>query len=72
KILTRSFQSIIRVKDGETVVLGGLTREATGRNTDGLPIISRIPVLKWIFGTNQRSKSKSSLIIYITPTVYYN
>ena len=71
-ILTRSFQSTIRVKDGETVVLGGLSRESTGSSTSGLPVVSRIPVLKWLFGTNTREKQKNSLLIYITPTIYYN
>lgn len=71
-ILTRSFQSTIRVKDGETVVLGGLSRESTSNTTDGLPLLARIPVLKWIFGNNSRNKSRSSLIIYITPTIDYN
>ena len=71
-ILTRSFQSTIRVKDGETVVLGGLSRESQSNSTDGLPLLARLPVLKWIFGQNSRNKAKSSLIIYITPTIYYN
>lgn len=71
-ILTRSFQSTIRVKNGETVVLGGLSRESTSNSTSGLPFISRIPVLKWFFGKNSRNRSRSSLIIYITPTIEYN
>jgi type II secretory pathway component GspD/PulD (secretin) len=71
-ILTRSFQSTIRVKDGETVVLGGLSRESTSNSTEGLPWLSRAPILKWFFGTNSRNKSRSSLIIYITPTIEYN
>lgn len=71
-ILTRSFQSTIRVKDGETVVLGGLSRESQSNSNDGLPLLARIPGLKWLLGSNSRNKGKSSLIIYITPTIYYN
>jgi type IV pilus assembly protein PilQ len=71
-ILTRQFESTIRVKDGETVVLGGLSRESNSNNNEGLPVISRIPVLKWFFGNQNNNKSRSSLIIYITPTIYYN
>jgi type IV pilus assembly protein PilQ len=71
-ILTRSFQSIIRVRDGETVVLGGLTRESTSSSSDGLPYLSRVPVFKWFFGKNSRNRSRSSLLIYITPTIEYN
>lgn len=71
-ILTRSFQSIIRVKDGETVVLGGLSRESSSNTTDGLPGVARIPILRWFFGHNARNRSRSSLLIYITPTIEYN
>ena len=71
-IATRRFVSTIRVKNGETVILGGLSEEATNENTRGLPVLSRIPVLKWIFGNVNKNKSKSSLIIYITPVIYYN
>lgn len=71
-ILTRKFESIIRVKEGETVVLGGLSRESTSNTSDGLPFISRVPVLRNLFGSVSRGKSRSSLIIYITPTIYYN
>lgn len=71
-IATRRFVSTIRVKNGETVILGGLSEESTQENTSGLPILSRIPVLKWIFGNVSKNKSKSSLFIYLTPVVYYN
>lgn len=71
-ILSRSFKSTIRVKDGETVVLGGLSRESNSNTSDGLPFLSRLPILKWFFGKNSRNKSRSSLIIYITPTIEYN
>jgi type IV pilus assembly protein PilQ len=49
-----------------------LTRESTSNTSDGLPYLSRIPILKWFFGKNSKNKSRSSLLIYITPTVVYN
>ncbi|MCI4668093.1 MAG: type II and III secretion system protein [Bacteroidia bacterium] len=70
-IATRRFVSTIRVKDGETVVLGGLTENSVGENTQGLPWLSRVPVLKWIFGNVQKTRNRSSLLIYITPKVTY-
>ena len=71
-IATRRFDSSIRVKNGETFVLGGLTQEEHSRNTSGLPLLSRLPILKWLLGNNQRSNSESSLMIYITPIIYYH
>lgn len=70
-IATRRFASTIRVRNGETVILGGLTEEALGENTSGLPWLSRVPVLKWIFGNVNKTNQRSSLIIYITPVIYY-
>jgi len=71
-IATRRFVSTIRVKEGETVVLGGLNEEAITENREGIPWISRVPVLKWFTGNVQRTNLQSSLLIYITPTIYYN
>ena len=71
-IASRRFVSTIRVKNGETVILGGLSEESSNESTSGLPWLSRVPVLKWIFGNNNKSKAKSSLIIYITPVIYYH
>lgn len=71
-IATRRFDSSIRVKDGETFVLGGLTRDEKSQSTSGLPVLSRIPIIKWLVGTNNRTNAESSLIIYITPTIYYH
>ena len=71
-ISTRSFASTIRVKDGETVILGGLSEEANRENTSGLPWVSRVPVLKWFFSDVRKQKQSSSLIIYLTPVVYYH
>ncbi|MDX2247957.1 MAG: hypothetical protein SF052_14320 [Bacteroidia bacterium] len=70
-ISTRRFISSIRVKNGETVILGGLSQEESRENTEGLPLLSRIPVLKWLFGNVDKNKSESSLIIYLTPTIQY-
>ena len=71
-LLKREFNSTVRIKNGETFILGGLSKDVEGTNTKGLPILARIPVLKWLTGTNQRQKSKTTLIIYITPTIIYN
>ena len=67
----RSFSSKIRVQNGEMILMGGLEETSAGRTSTGLPLIARIPVLKWIFGTNSRSKEKSQLNIFIRPTIIY-
>ncbi len=67
----RSFESLIRVKNGEMILLGGLDENSKVETSSGLPLISRIPVLKWIFGNRTKSKTKKQLTIFLRPVVTY-
>lgn len=69
--VTRQFTSLIRVKNGEMIMLGGLEKNTTSNTGSGIPILSRIPILKWIFSERTNSKYKSKLNIFIKPTVIY-
>ena len=68
----RDFQSLVRVKNGDMVMLGGLSENENNQSGSGLPLISRVPVLKWIFGQRTKSKRDDKLTIFIKPTVIYN
>ena len=66
---TRSFNSIITVKNQEMVLLGGIEKNISSRTSRGLPFIARIPVLRWIFGTSSKIQSEQKLNVFIKPTV---
>lgn len=68
---SRDFQSLIRVKNQEMIMLGGLDNETKSETSSGVPILSRIPVIKWIFSSRDKTKAKSKLTIFIKPTVIY-
>ncbi len=68
---TRSFKSEIRVLNEEMVLLGGIDRNHRNKSTKGLPFISRVPVLRWIFGQRVDNKEETKLNIFIKPTVVY-
>lgn len=70
--INRDFQSLVRVKNGEMIMLGGLEENQMNNSGSGLPLISRIPILKWIFGNRTKSKSENKLTIFIKPTVIYS
>jgi type IV pilus assembly protein PilQ len=70
--LNRDFQSLIRVKNGEMIMLGGLEESSNSNSGSGLPLISRVPILKWIFGNRTKSKSENKLTIFIKPTIIYS
>lgn len=69
--VSRNFTSSIRVSNQEMIVLGGLestTIEDSGR---GIPLLSRIPILKWFFSKRRKSRQKSRLLIFVRSTVIY-
>ena len=68
-IATRSFKSQIRLCNGEMVLLGGIDRSSKDKTATGLPLIARIPILRWIFGTTRNNKSDYKLTLFIKPTV---
>lgn len=68
-IATRQFQSIVRVKNEEMVILGGLEETERSKTSSGLPLLSRIPILKWIFSARTEIKNKSKLVVLIKPTI---
>lgn len=67
----RSFESVVRVKNQEMILLGGLEEESANESGKGTPWISRVPVLKWLFGSRTKTKSDTKLSILIKPTVIY-
>lgn len=69
--LTRKFKSIIRVRNEEMVILGGLENNRIERSGSGLPLINRIPVIKYLFGRRVAAKSKAKLTLFIKPTIHF-
>ncbi len=67
----RSFQSVVRVRNQEMILLGGLEEESKNESGKGTPWVSRVPVLKWLFGERSKTKSKTKLSVLIRPTVIY-
>jgi type II secretory pathway component GspD/PulD (secretin) len=72
QIATREAQTTLRVRTGETVVLGGLLKTEETANYDRVPLLSQIPFLGELFKHRKVTKSASQVIISITPTVFRN
>jgi general secretion pathway protein D len=65
----RQMSSTVEVRDGETIAMGGLIRESLSTGRDGLPLLSRIPVLGALFGSTSREKDRTELIVLLAPHV---
>ena len=57
------------VRDGETMVIGGVFVDTQNNNVQGVPFLSRIPVLGWLFKNKSESVSKQELLIFLTPSI---
>ena len=67
--VTRAVSTLVRVKSGQTVVLGGLLQSSEKETVTKVPILGQIPVLGWLFSSKVKSKSTTDLVIFLTPTV---
>ncbi|HID55168.1 TPA: hypothetical protein EYP37_01470 [Candidatus Poribacteria bacterium] len=68
-ISSRVAHTRVAVKDGETLVIGGLMKEERSESSSHLPIIGRIPVLGWIFSSKEDVRRKTDLMVFITPKI---
>jgi type IV pilus assembly protein PilQ len=66
---TKTITTTLMVKSGETIVIGGIIKESTGMDVTGVPILKDIPVLGWLFKAKTNRKTKSELLIFLTPVV---
>jgi len=62
-------ESKIVVQDGDTVVIGGVARDQEDKIVSGVPWLYKIPVLGWLFKTENLSQEKRQLMIFITPKI---
>ena len=68
-INTRNVKTQVLVDDGETVVLGGIFNQTDRKSTDRVPFFSDVPVLGVLFKKNRVEKSRTELLIFVTPKI---
>ncbi|MBQ4115420.1 type II secretion system protein GspD [bacterium] len=59
----------IRIKDGETLVIGGMIQETEQKTVHKIPFLGDLPVIGSIFRSTSTAKAKSELVIMITPKI---
>ncbi|HMI38567.1 MAG TPA: type IV pilus secretin PilQ, partial [Nitrospiraceae bacterium] len=57
------------IRDGETMVIGGVFIDTQGNSVAGIPYLSRVPVLGWLFKQKTESVAKQELLIFLTPSI---
>lgn len=66
---TQEAESRVLVRDGETVVIGGLTVTETNELRSGIPFLMDLPLIGGLFRTTRRSQVQRDLIILVTPNI---
>jgi general secretion pathway protein D len=67
--LQRQIGSRVAVRSGEALVLGGLIKDGSTAGSLGIPLLSRIPVIGALFGTQTQDSNRTELLVVITPRV---
>ncbi len=71
-IQVREMESLLQVRSGQTVVLGGLIQDDSNNARDGIPGLSRPEGIGALFGQHERINSQTELVIFLRPTVVSN
>ena len=59
----------VMIRDGETMVIGGVFIDTQSNTVLGIPYLSRVPVLGWLFKQKTEAVAKQELLIFLTPTI---
>lgn len=66
---TRNTDATLHVRNGQSIILGGIRSIRKNESSSGVPILMDIPFLGNLFRSNQHEKSETELVIMMTPTV---
>ena len=67
--VTRTLDTTVHVPDGDTMVIGGIITDNKGRNVSGVPWLSDLPLLGWLFRSQSDSTSRTTLYFFVTPHI---
>jgi type IV pilus assembly protein PilQ len=68
-VITKKAETTVIVYDGQTTVIGGLSKEKSDISNEGIPFLREIPLLGFLFGSEGKSNEMEEVLIFITPHV---
>ncbi|MDP3787367.1 MAG: secretin N-terminal domain-containing protein [Candidatus Omnitrophota bacterium] len=69
RITTREADTTVRVKEGETIVLGGLIKQQDDRTRSKIPLLGDLPIIGLLFSKRSIDQSQTELAVFITPRI---
>ncbi len=67
--VSRGASTMVRVKNGQTVVIGGMLSSTENKTIRKVPLLGYIPIIGWLFTSVSESRTNTDLVIFITPTI---
>lgn len=68
-ISTRKASTMVKVKNGQTIVIGGLMRDSMVKSESKVPVLGSIPILGLLFRNKKTTRVKTELIVFIRPII---
>ena len=72
RITTREADTTVRIREGETLVIGGLISQTDNRSEDKIPILGDIPILGYLFKRKESNVQQKELAVFITPRILFS
>lgn len=69
QVRIREMSTLVQVEDGEMLIIGGLIDSIETNTNSSLPGLGSVPVLKYLFGAEGKSKTKRELVVLLTPKI---
>ncbi len=70
--LKRNIRATLLVDDGQIIAIGGMTRDSIDLQKNGVPVLSSIPYLGWLFSWEKRTHVKQNLVLFLRPVIIRN
>ncbi|PIS46754.1 MAG: hypothetical protein COT17_06980 [Elusimicrobia bacterium CG08_land_8_20_14_0_20_51_18] len=67
--ISRGASTMVRVKNGQTVVIGGMLSSTENKTVKKVPLLGYIPVIGWLFTSTSARRTNTDMVIFVTPTI---
>jgi general secretion pathway protein D len=71
-IAHRNVQTQITLQDGDTIAIAGIIKEESTVGSAGIPFLHRLPIIGMAFGSKSYGKSRTEMVIFMTPRIIYD
>jgi type IV pilus secretin PilQ/predicted competence protein len=66
---TRSLDSNVLIRSGDTLAIGGLVQDEVSKGRNKVPVLGDIPILGYVFQEHLNARTKRNLLVFVTPTI---